>query len=188
MMISRVSDDTWQKVKSEQKANYFHLLSFSAIPEPIGLSVVTQCNVARKICGTSRTARNISGQHLMRSEHSSMLVCNVADRQVSMTQQTLAMVAAQGEGFEHYRRPTKRDAFLATMERLVWCSECRTTLLSLYVSLKIERLFSLAPGTAPAGQDTSAARARAVISSTEPRPLMARYLGAAAGSALAHWL
>jgi L-asparaginase len=31
-------------------------------------------------------------------------------------------------------------------------------------------------------------KARAVISSTEPVPLMARYLGAAAGSALAHWL
>jgi hypothetical protein len=34
-----------------------------------------------------------------------------------MKQQTLAMAADQGAGFEQYRRPTKRDVFLETMER-----------------------------------------------------------------------
>ena len=36
-----------------------------------------------------------------------------------MTQKTLAMAADQGAGFEQYRRPTKRDVFLATMEQVV---------------------------------------------------------------------
>ena len=42
-----------------------------------------------------------------------------------MKQQTLAMAADEGEGFERYRRPTKRDAFLATMEQIVpWAELC----------------------------------------------------------------
>ena len=42
-----------------------------------------------------------------------------------MKQQTLAMAADQGEGFEHYRKPTKRDAFLATMQEIVpWQALC----------------------------------------------------------------
>src|ERR1700752_3222277 len=36
-----------------------------------------------------------------------------------MKQQTLAMAADEGAGFEQYRRPTKRDAFLQTMEQIV---------------------------------------------------------------------
>jgi transposase, IS5 family len=40
-------------------------------------------------------------------------------RQVTMKQQTLAMAADQADGFEQYRRPTKRDTFLATMEQIV---------------------------------------------------------------------
>ena len=36
-----------------------------------------------------------------------------------MKQQTLAMAADQNAQYERYRRPTKRDAFLATMEELV---------------------------------------------------------------------
>jgi IS5 family transposase len=34
---------------------------------------------------------------------------------VKMKQQTLAMAADQGDGYEQYRKPTKRDTFLATM-------------------------------------------------------------------------
>jgi IS5 family transposase len=42
-----------------------------------------------------------------------------------MTQQTLAMAADQGAGFEQYRRPTKRDVFLETMDRIVpWKQLC----------------------------------------------------------------
>ena len=42
-----------------------------------------------------------------------------------MKQQTLAMAADQGDGFEPYRKPTKRDAFLATMEQIVpWQALC----------------------------------------------------------------
>ena len=42
-----------------------------------------------------------------------------------MKQQTLAMAADQGEGFEPYRKPTKRDTFLATMEQIVpWQALC----------------------------------------------------------------
>lgn len=42
-----------------------------------------------------------------------------------MKQQTLAMAADQGDGFEQYRRPTKRDVFLATMEQIVpWQELC----------------------------------------------------------------
>jgi IS5 family transposase len=42
-----------------------------------------------------------------------------------MKQQTLAMAADQGAGFEQYRRPTKRDMFLATMEQIVpWQELC----------------------------------------------------------------
>ena len=36
-----------------------------------------------------------------------------------MKQQTLATAADQGAGFEQYRRSTKRDVFLATMNEIV---------------------------------------------------------------------
>lgn len=42
-----------------------------------------------------------------------------------MKQQTLAMAADQAEGFERYRKLTKRDRFLATMEKIVpWAELC----------------------------------------------------------------
>jgi IS5 family transposase len=42
-----------------------------------------------------------------------------------MKQQTLAAAADQGAGFEQYRRPTRRDVFLATMEEIVpWQELC----------------------------------------------------------------
>ena len=42
-----------------------------------------------------------------------------------MKQQTLAMAADQGAGFEQHRRPTRRDVFLATMEQIVpWSALC----------------------------------------------------------------
>jgi transposase, IS5 family len=42
-----------------------------------------------------------------------------------MKQQTLAMAADQNVEYEQYRRPTKRDMFLATMERIVpWAELC----------------------------------------------------------------
>jgi IS5 family transposase len=42
-----------------------------------------------------------------------------------MKQQTLAMAADQNAQFEKYRRPTRRDEFLATMERIVpWAALC----------------------------------------------------------------
>ncbi len=42
-----------------------------------------------------------------------------------MTQQTLAMAADDNAQFEQYRRPTRRDAFLATMEQIVpWAALC----------------------------------------------------------------
>ena len=42
-----------------------------------------------------------------------------------MKQQTLAAAADQGGGFEQYRRATKRDVFLATMETIVpWRALC----------------------------------------------------------------
>jgi transposase, IS5 family len=42
-----------------------------------------------------------------------------------MKQQTLAAAADQGARFEQYRRPTKRDVFLATMEEIVpWQELC----------------------------------------------------------------
>jgi IS5 family transposase len=42
-----------------------------------------------------------------------------------MKQQTLAVAADQSAQYEQYRRPTKRDAFLATMEQLVpWAELC----------------------------------------------------------------
>ena len=47
------------------------------------------------------------------------------DTKVKMKQQTLAMAADQGDGFEPYRKPTKRDTFLATMEQIVpWQALC----------------------------------------------------------------
>jgi transposase, IS5 family len=42
-----------------------------------------------------------------------------------MKQQTLAMAADQSAGFERYRRPTRRDEFLATMNAIVpWTALC----------------------------------------------------------------
>jgi len=42
-----------------------------------------------------------------------------------MKQQTLAVAADQNAQYERYRRPTKRDAFLATMEQIVpWAALC----------------------------------------------------------------
>ena len=42
-----------------------------------------------------------------------------------MKQQTLAMAADQSERFERYRRPTRRDEFLATMDHIVpWAELC----------------------------------------------------------------
>jgi len=42
-----------------------------------------------------------------------------------MKQQTLAMSADQGAGFEQHRRPTRRDAFLGTMDQIVpWQELC----------------------------------------------------------------
>ena len=42
-----------------------------------------------------------------------------------MKQQTLAMAADQGDGFEPYRKQTKRDTFLAKMEQIVpWQELC----------------------------------------------------------------
>jgi IS5 family transposase len=42
-----------------------------------------------------------------------------------MKQQTLAVAADQNAQYEQYRRPTKRDVFLATMERVVpWAALC----------------------------------------------------------------
>jgi transposase, IS5 family len=46
-------------------------------------------------------------------------------RYAVMKQQTLAVAADQGAGFEQYRRPTKRDVFLATMDEIVpWAQLC----------------------------------------------------------------
>ena len=42
-----------------------------------------------------------------------------------MKQQTLAVAADENGGFEQYRRPTKRDVFLGTMEQIVpWAELC----------------------------------------------------------------
>ncbi len=42
-----------------------------------------------------------------------------------MKQQTLAMAADQNAQYEQYRKPTRRDAFLATMEQIVpWAQLC----------------------------------------------------------------
>lgn len=42
-----------------------------------------------------------------------------------MKQQTLAMAADENAQYEQYRRPTKRDVFLATMEQIVpWAELC----------------------------------------------------------------
>jgi IS5 family transposase len=38
---------------------------------------------------------------------------------MAMKQQTLAMAADQGDVFERYRKPTRRDTFLATMDEIV---------------------------------------------------------------------
>ena len=39
-----------------------------------------------------------------------------------MKQKTLAMAADAGAGFERYRKPTRRDEFLQTMEGIVLAS------------------------------------------------------------------
>jgi IS5 family transposase len=45
-----------------------------------------------------------------------------------MKQRTLAMVTDQEAGFERYRRPTKRDVFLAMMDEIVpWQELCAVT-------------------------------------------------------------
>ena len=42
-----------------------------------------------------------------------------------MKQQTLALAGDQNQGFEQYRRPTRRDLFLTEMEKLVpWSALC----------------------------------------------------------------
>ncbi|BEP64457.1 hypothetical protein GmRootV213_50110 (plasmid) [Variovorax sp. V213] len=42
-----------------------------------------------------------------------------------MKQQTLAMAVDENVQYEKYRRPTKRDTFLATMEQIVpWAQLC----------------------------------------------------------------
>ena len=42
-----------------------------------------------------------------------------------MKQQTLSMAADQGAGYEHYRRPTRREEFLKTMNAIVpWAALC----------------------------------------------------------------
>jgi transposase, IS5 family len=42
-----------------------------------------------------------------------------------MNQQALAMAVDQNDGFEQYRRPTRRDQFLATMDEMVpWSALC----------------------------------------------------------------
>jgi hypothetical protein len=42
-----------------------------------------------------------------------------------MKQQTLAMAEDRNAQYEQYRKPTKRDAFLATMEQIVpWAELC----------------------------------------------------------------
>ena len=42
-----------------------------------------------------------------------------------MKQQTLAIAADQGSGFEQYRKPTRRDEFLQTMDAIVpWAALC----------------------------------------------------------------
>ena len=42
-----------------------------------------------------------------------------------MKQTTLAIAGDQGAGFEQYRRPTKRDVFLQTMNEVVpWSELC----------------------------------------------------------------
>lgn len=44
---------------------------------------------------------------------------------MAMKQQTLAMAADQGSGYERYRKPTRRDEFLATMGSIVpWAALC----------------------------------------------------------------
>lgn len=49
----------------------------------------------------------------------------VTNRLTEMRQNTLAMAADQGSDFELYRRPTRRDVFLATMEKIVpWSQLC----------------------------------------------------------------
>ena len=42
-----------------------------------------------------------------------------------MAQQSLAMAADQGAGFEQYRKVTRRDVFLETMDKILpWVALC----------------------------------------------------------------
>ena len=45
-----------------------------------------------------------------------------------MKQQTLAVAADQNAQFERYRKPTRRDTFLATMEQVVPSAELSSVL------------------------------------------------------------
>ncbi len=46
-------------------------------------------------------------------------------RDTKVKQQTKAMVADQGEGYEQYHKQTKRDTFLATLEQILpWQDQC----------------------------------------------------------------
>jgi hypothetical protein len=52
-------------------------------------------------------------------------ICPSACEDLGMKQQTLALAADQNAQYEQYRRPTKRDTFLATMEQIVpWADLC----------------------------------------------------------------
>jgi IS5 family transposase len=44
---------------------------------------------------------------------------------MTMQQQTLAVAADQGSGYEQYRKPTRHDEFLAAMQAIVpWAALC----------------------------------------------------------------
>lgn len=52
-------------------------------------------------------------------------MCNESKPKMMMTQQTLAMAADQGAGFEQHRKPTRREVFLETMDTIVpWAELC----------------------------------------------------------------
>jgi transposase, IS5 family len=63
-------------------------------------------------------------KNLQKTLPSSPLLCGVK-RCMGMKQQTLAMAADNESGFEQYRRATRRDKFLATMQAIVpWGALC----------------------------------------------------------------
>lgn len=49
-----------------------------------------------------------------------------------MKQQTLAMAADQGPGFEQHRWPTRREEFLTTMNEIVSWADLRAAIESYY--------------------------------------------------------